>query len=104
MPATVSLPPPEVKGRVPCRAYYNKKLAEGKTPKEALRALKHQVSHAIYTVLQAGARKATAQPGEPGRATEGGSHPSAADSVDDHVIPRAGAHLIPQVLAYTCFT
>jgi Transposase IS116/IS110/IS902 family len=28
------------------RAYYDKKLAEGKTPKEALRALKRQVSNA----------------------------------------------------------
>jgi hypothetical protein len=24
--------------------------------------------------------------------------------VDGHVIPRAGFHVIPQVLAYTCFT
>ena len=62
------------------RAYYDKKLAEGKTPKEALRALKRQVSDAIYTVLQADARKAAAQPGEPGRATGGGSHPSAVGS------------------------
>jgi transposase len=62
------------------RAYYDKKLAEGKTPEEALRALKRQVSDAIYTVLPAGARKAAGQPGEPGRATGGGSHPSAAGS------------------------
>jgi transposase len=62
------------------RAYYDKKLAEGKTPKEALRALKRQVSDAIYAALQADARKAAAQPGEPGRATGGGSHPSAAGS------------------------
>ena len=62
------------------RAYYEKKLAEGKTPKEALRALKRQVSDAIYAALQADARKAAAQPGEPGRATGGGSHPSAAGS------------------------
>ena len=48
------------------RAYYDKKLAEAKTPKEALRALKRQVSDTIYTVLQADARKAAAQPGEPG--------------------------------------
>ena len=60
------------------RAYYDKKLAEGKTPKEALRALKRQVSDAIYTVLQADARKAAPQPGEPGRATGDGSYPSAA--------------------------
>ena len=62
------------------RAYYEKKLAEGKTPKEALRALKRQVSDAIYAALRADARKAAAQPGEPGRATGGGSHPSAAGS------------------------
>ena len=37
------------------RAYYDKKLAEGKTPKEALRALKRQVSDAIFTCLQADA-------------------------------------------------
>jgi transposase len=30
------------------RAYYDKKLAEGKTPKQALRSLKRQVSNAIF--------------------------------------------------------
>jgi transposase len=30
------------------RAYYDKKLAEGKTAKEALRPLKRQVSNAIF--------------------------------------------------------
>ena len=35
------------------RAYYDKKLAEGKTPKEALRSLKRQVSNAIFACLQA---------------------------------------------------
>ena len=34
------------------RAYYDKKLAEGKTPKEALRALKRQISDAIYPHLR----------------------------------------------------
>jgi transposase len=62
------------------RACYDKKLAEGKTPKEALRVLERQVSDAIYTALQADARKAAAQPGEPGRATGGGSHLSAVGS------------------------
>ena len=37
------------------RAYYDKKLAEGKTAKEALRALKRQVSDAIYKHLKADA-------------------------------------------------
>ena len=40
------------------RAYYDKKLAEGKTPKEALRALKRRVSDAIYACLQADASQA----------------------------------------------
>jgi transposase len=44
----------------PGRAYYDKKLAEGKTPKEALRALKRQVSNAIFACLQADARRAAA--------------------------------------------
>src|SRR6266700_2443045 len=44
----------------PGRAYYDKKLAEGKTPKEALRCLKRQISDAIYARLQAGARRAAA--------------------------------------------
>ncbi len=42
----------------PGRAYYDKKLAEGKTPKEALRCLKRQISDAIYACLQADARRA----------------------------------------------
>ena len=45
------------------RACYDKKLAEGKTSKEALRALKRQVSDAIYQRLKADARRAAAGPG-----------------------------------------
>jgi transposase len=48
------------------RAYYDKKLAEGKTPKEALRALKRQVSDAIFACLQADARRAAARAEDPG--------------------------------------
>jgi len=40
------------------RAYYDKKIAEGKTPKEALRALKRQISDAIYRHLKADATRA----------------------------------------------
>ena len=53
------------------RTYYDKKLAEGKPPKEALRALKRQISDAIFACLQEDARRAAAakspggQPGEP---------------------------------------
>ena len=55
----------------PGHAYYQKKLAEGKTRKEALRCLKRQISDAIYACLQADAARAAAvaAASEPGRAT-----------------------------------
>ena len=42
------------------RAYYDRKVAEGKTHKEALRSLKRRISDAIYSRLQADARRAAA--------------------------------------------
>ena len=53
------------------RSYYERKLAEGKTGKEALRCLKRQISDAIYACLQADAARAAAPPApsEPGTAT-----------------------------------
>ena len=48
------------------RAYYDKKLAEGKTRKEALRALKRQVSDAVFARLRADAHRAQAQVRDPG--------------------------------------
>jgi len=44
------------------RAYYERKLAEGKTPKEALRSLKRRVSDAVFAQLQADARRAAVGP------------------------------------------
>jgi transposase len=64
------------------RAYYDKKLAEGHTPKEALRSLKRQISNAIFACLQADARRAAARAKGPGgqqgndsAASAAGSHP-----------------------------
>jgi transposase len=63
------------------RAYFDKKLAEGKTRKEALRALKRRISDAIYARLQADARRATGaqgpggQPGNDSDSSVAGSHP-----------------------------
>jgi transposase len=66
----------------PGRAYYDKKIAEGKTPKEALRCLKRRISDAIYARLVADARKAAAaledpggQPGNDSGSSVAGSHP-----------------------------
>jgi transposase len=66
------------------RAYYEKKVAEGKTHKEALRSLKRRISDAIYAALVADARRAAAatcpegpggQPGNHSASRAAGSHP-----------------------------
>jgi len=66
------------------RAYYDKKLAEGKTHKEALRCLKRRISDAIYAALVADARQTAAacaegpggQPGSRSVSRAAGSHPA----------------------------
>jgi transposase len=66
------------------RAYYERKIAEGKTHKEALRCLKRRISDAVFARLQADARQATAtaaakgpggQPGNDSDSSAAGSHP-----------------------------
>ena len=65
------------------RACYDRKIAEGKTHKEALRSLKRRISNAIYARLQADARQAAAasangpggQPGNDSDSSAAGSHP-----------------------------
>jgi hypothetical protein len=57
---------------------YDKKIAEGKTPKEALSALKQQVSDAIYKRLKADAARTEGPEGHAGNdsvASVAGSHP-----------------------------
>jgi transposase len=46
------------------RAYYDKKIAEGKSPKEALRALKRRISDALYRRLRADGRRAGSAPAQ----------------------------------------
>ena len=63
------------------RAYYDRKIAEGKTHKEALRCLKRRISDAIYARLRADARKTvTAISAGPGGQTGNGSESSVASS------------------------
>jgi hypothetical protein len=65
------------------RAYYDKKLAEGKTHKEALRSLKRRISDAIYARLRTAARRAASsanegpggQSGNDPNSSAAGSHP-----------------------------
>jgi transposase len=64
------------------RAYYDKKLAEGKTAKEALRALKRQVSDAFYKHLKTDAARAAGSACSPG-----------GQAGNDSVASAAGSHL-----------
>jgi transposase len=70
------------------RAYYDRKIAQGKTPKEAMRALKRRISDGLWAAMVADAGRslattatstATAGPGgHPGNgsvASVAGSHP-----------------------------
>jgi transposase len=66
------------------RAYYDKKIGEGKTHKEALRSLKRRISDAVYAALVADARQAAAacpkgpggQPGNHSVSRAASSHPA----------------------------
>jgi hypothetical protein len=41
----------QIRNDTPGRAYYQRKIDEGKTNKEALRALKRKISDAVYRQL-----------------------------------------------------
>jgi hypothetical protein len=43
----------QIRNETPGRIYYDKKIAEGKTRKEALRALKRRISNTVYQRLVA---------------------------------------------------
>ena len=47
----------QVRNDTPGRAYYLRKLAEGKSRKEAMRALKRRISDAVYRQLLADTRR-----------------------------------------------
>jgi transposase len=84
------------------RAYYDRKIAEGKTHKEALRCLKRRISDAVYARLQADARQSTAkaaekgpggQPGNDSDSSAAGSHP--ADQLFGQATPEPATTLRP---------
>jgi transposase len=67
------------------RAYYDRKIAEGKTAKEALRALKRRISDALYRQLQLDARRAPASAtAGPGGQAENDSEASVTGSHPEH--------------------
>jgi len=69
------------------RAYYDKKIAEGKTSKEALRALKRRISDALYRRRRADTRRAATgytQVTGPGGQAGNGTDASAAGSHPEH--------------------
>jgi hypothetical protein len=64
------------------RAFYDRKIAEGNSGKEAIRALKRRISDALYACMVAEARRASTatgpggQPGNDSVASAAGSHPA----------------------------
>jgi transposase len=62
------------------RAYYDRKIAEGKSGKEALRALKRRISDAIFRQLLIDAERARATAMGPGGQAGNGSKASVTDS------------------------
>ena len=44
-------PEPQIRNDTPGRGYFDRKLAEGKIKKEAMRALKRRISDAVYRQL-----------------------------------------------------
>lgn len=69
----------------PGRGY--RKIAKGKTPREALRALKRRISDALWTAMVADARRATAMTTSSRRSTGPGGQPG-----NDSVASAAGSH------------
>jgi transposase len=70
----------------PGRGYYDRKIAEGKTPREALRALKRRISDALWAAMVADARRAAATPATTEKAGPGGQ------PGNDSVANAAGSH------------
>jgi transposase len=79
------------------RAYYDRRLKEGKTPSEARRALKRKISNAIYARLQADARRTAAgpggQPGNDSASSAAGSRPE--NRLFGPATPEPGHHPAP---------
>jgi hypothetical protein len=50
---------PDPPARSDGRAYFDRKVTEGKTKKEALRALKRQISNAVYRQMLSDADRTT---------------------------------------------
>ena len=86
------------------RAYYDRKIAEGKSGKEAIRALKRRISDALYTRLRHDAEQTAGVAAGPGGhsgndfvACAAGSHPEhqlfgqATPGPDHHTTTRRGS-------------
>lgn len=71
----------------PGRGYYDRKIAEGKTPKEALRALKRRISDALWVAMVADSRRAAATTATSARKAGPGGQPG-----NDSVTSAAGSH------------
>jgi transposase len=84
----------QIRHDTPGRAYYRRKLAESKTPMEALRCLKRRISDAVYRQLVADACQADDASAETGPGGHSGA--SSQSSAADHHTPVIGSSDQPQ--------
>jgi len=86
------VPPAEVQLRFDCegRRYYLRKIADGKTRKEAQRCLKRRISDAVYHQLVADAQEGERGPGGQMGATTKISAADPAPTVDSSIKPQPG--------------
>ena len=89
----------QIRNRTEGRAYYDRKIAEGKTGKEALRSLKRRISDAVYRQLVIDAEQAEWGPGGQTGTTPmtsvTGPTPTAGSSVRPQPGPRRKATPMP---------
>ena len=71
----------------PGRSYYDRKISEGKTPKEALRALKRRISDTLWAAMVADTRRAAAATAKSAQLAGPGGHPG-----NGSVASAAGSH------------
>jgi transposase len=85
-PSTWPPSPRSATGTAPGRGYYDGKIAQGKTAREALRALKRRISDALWAAMVADARRAAARTAASTKAGSGGQ------AGNDSVASAAGSH------------
>jgi transposase len=87
----------QIRHDTPGRAYFRRRVAAGKTPMEALRALKRRLSDVVYRQLLADAKKKASPGGHSGATTKSSAaDPTPTAGSSDKSLPGPDQHPTPQ--------